>query len=260
MKGFFILINSISQELLCLTFFYLYVILIDAEVIMKRLLVIIILLSYLSLFAEPTSIKFPYYTEHEEPLLLPDQADMSYHSDPEWWWTFDVSNYVPACCFDPEGDYGINEGFKILTIGFIGFREDGNCTIYIQKTSSCDELPTVNPDDGWSDADYGPFYGHINATYPNYDDIDVSEENWCFGYGQPFWLMYHIESASPPHPGSDDGNNWSGHSYTWDPTSHEWKDKLGTPPIGIDWCIHCVVFYPTSVENTSIGKIKSLFY
>ena len=182
------------------------------------------------------------------------EKDMKYHGPPYVTGVFYVPNVVLACYFKLS-DFGITGyNYKIKIIGFVGNVKDGPADIYVTSKEK-DDVPVCNPDNNWQGADYGPKSWHINNSNPNYDDCNVYDDNWHYSKDvDKFWCMYHMKTASPPYPMTDNKGYYTNSRY-W---MSGWR--MGGGGIYWDWCMHCVIVYPPeAIENTSIGAIKTLF-
>lgn len=110
---------------------------------------------------------------------------------------------------------------------------------------------------------YGPARGHINKSYPNYDDLDVYNLKWVITNSEineqvnkRFWILYYTQGY--PYPVSDEATN-AKNSYTYIPGIGWTTNISGYYPC---WCMHVIVEYSLispGIENTSFGTVKSLF-
>jgi len=184
------------------------------------------------------------------------EKDMKYHETP--YLTCEFTNNVVLACYFKLSDFGIiGYNYRIKIIGFVGNEKDGPADIYVTSKEK-DNVPVCNPDNNWQGADYGPKTWHINNSNPNYDDCNVYDDNWHYSKDvDKFWCMYHLKTSKPPYPMSDNYKDISKNSYWWSPSTG-WR--MGAGYYRLDWCMHCVIVYPPeTVENTSIGAIKTLF-
>jgi len=201
-----------------------------------------------------TPINFIY---NNSIILTYGEIDMKYHDTPYYYWTFTIPDFALACFFKP-GDFGITGfDYRIKIIGFIGNKRDGPADIYVTSKES-NYVPVCNPKNNWQGKDYGPKSWHINNSYLNYDDCNLYDDNWHYSKDvDKFWCIYHLKTASPPHPMSDN-NTHPKNSATWNSGSGFWES--GACIKGYDWCMHCVIVYwPEDIENTSLGIVKALF-
>jgi len=223
-----------------------------------------ILVSFLGFLVAGIVMAYTAYpTEILNKSLTPStniDQDMFYHGTPTYYWTFTNSNYILASYFEPSTKYNIHVNFRIKYIGFMGYVANGPADVYIflEETGG---HPDCTPQD-FSKKKYGPFSGHINNSYPDYDNLNIYYLNWYIKkseiYVQPyhrFWVLYHLKTPSPPYPISDESTDPKD-SYTYD--SSRWTTILGRyKPC---WCMHLKVEYPpSSIDNTSLGQVKSLF-
>ena len=195
-------------------------------------------------------------------VIASSEKDMKYHAEPSYY----LSPYGKDAfaCYFKLSDFGITGyDYKIKIIVFIGYEEDGPADIYVTSKEVWDQgqrcyVPACNPDNNWDGSEYGPKEWHINNLYPNYDDCDIYNDNWHYSKDvNKFWCIYHLKTASPPHPMSDN-NTHPKNSATWNSGSEFWES--GACIKGYDWCMHCVIVYwPDAIENTSLGAVKALF-
>jgi len=193
---------------------------------------------------------------------LKNEIEMKYHGTPSWYWAIACGYWVVAGYFEPE-KFGIKNTFKISKIGFIGYLSDGpaNVYVYLNETSNHpnDTPPTFN------NKKYGPYSGHINNSYPYYDDLDIYNLNWCINksdidaqVNKRFWVLYYLYHAVPPYPVSDESTN-AKNSVTWLPGTGWTRSLSGYYPC---WCMHVIVEYfliSPGIESTSFGAVRALF-
>jgi len=216
---------------------------------MKKYLVVILGLSIVgSLMAyngTPTEI-----LKNNFKLFSPSEKDMYYHSTPSYYWAFSGTGWAIACWFKPA-DYNITMNFRIKTIGMM-FYNKGTAKLYSQPN---------NGDPNWSKNKYGPQDISIDTIYPSYNDTNIYSYNWYYTITEinnstykSFWMIYAFSVAPYPISDGDDNKN----SLTWNPQYQDWMNNI--EGYKVDWCMHCVVEYPpTTIENTSVGTVKSLF-
>jgi len=190
------------------------------------------------------------------------EADMKYHGEPTYYWTLTGSNWCLAGYFEPY-KFGFGAiALMINYIGFIGYLSNGPANIYIFLAETNNHPDCTTPD--FSKKKYGPYNGHINNSYPNYDDCYVYPYNWYLKKSeidaQPnkrFWVIYHLPTSPPPYPYSDEGPK-SKNCRIYYPGRGWVMDMNGNT--GPCWCMHVLVEYPpNAIENTSIGTVKALF-
>jgi len=135
------------------------------------------------------------------------EREMKYHDTPALYWTLTGQNWCIAGYFEPY-KFNINDNFIIKTIGFIGYLANGKANIYI-FLSEVKNHPNCTPPE-FNNKKFGLYDGHINNSYPYYDDIDVYGINWYIKKSeidsQPnkrFWVIYHFPTSPPPYPVSD---------------------------------------------------------
>jgi len=210
-------------------------------------------------------ISYNYYpTEIPNKYICPSvnaEREMKYHGTPTYYWTLTGSNFTLAGYFEPE-KFGVKTTFRIKKIGFMGYLADGYANLYIFLAETKNHPDCTPPE--FSKKKYGPYYGHINNSYPKYDDLDVSSIKWIINNkdidSQPykrFWVIYNLPTSPPPYPISDESTN-AKNSMTYYPGTG-WTNTLsGYYPC---WCMHVIVEYLVSpaIENTSFGTVKSLF-
>jgi len=157
------------------------------------------------------NIAFP--TEIPNKSIAPSSnvtTNMYYHGTPAFYWTLTGKNWCIAGYFEPA-KFNTNTNFRIKTIGFMGYLQNGSAKIYIflAETGSKPGHPDCTPPE-FTKKKYGPYDGHINNSYPNYDDLDVSGLNWNIKKSEidsqsnkRFWVIYHFPTSPPPYPISD---------------------------------------------------------
>jgi hypothetical protein len=127
-----------------------------------------------------------------------------------------------------------------------------------------DNHPNCTPPE-FTNKKYGPFKGHINNSYPNYDDLDVYNLKWIITNSEineqvnkRFWILYYMQQMNPPYPISDESTN-AKNSITWI-NGTGWTTTLsGYYPC---WCMHVIVEYSLishGIESTSFGAVRALF-
>jgi len=190
-----------------------------------------------------------------------DDVDMKYHYNPSYYWTLSGSDWTLAGYFEPY-KFNVYYNFRIKRIGFVGYFSNGSAAIYIFLAETGGHPDCTPPD--FSNKKFGPKYWHINKSYPFYDDCNLYSSNWYIKRSeidaQPnkrFWILYYLSTSPPPYPVSDNAKD-NKNSLTWDPTRQDWvPDISGYKPC---WCMHVVIEYPpTTIDNTSIGTIKTIF-
>ena len=148
---------------------------------------------------------------------LPYEADMKYHGTPSFYWTLTGSNYALAGYFEPN-KFSVDSNFMIKTIGFIGYVSNGNANVYIFLAER-NSHPDCTPPE-FTKKMYGPYNGHINNSYPDYDDLDVYSLKWLIKkvdidsqVNKRFWVLYHLPTSPPPYPLSDESTNSKNSCY-----------------------------------------------
>jgi hypothetical protein len=138
--------------------------------------------------------------------------DMKYHGEPTYYWTLTGSNWCLAGYFEPYKFGVTSNAFRLYNIGFIGYIQNGSANIYL-FLSEVNGKPDCTPPD-FSKKKYGPYNGHINNSYPNYDDLDLYGQNWVINKSEidaqvnkRFWILYHLPTSPPPYPISDESTN-----------------------------------------------------
>jgi len=187
------------------------------------------------------------------------EKDMIYHDTPTYYWVWGGLLAI-AGYFEPES-FGVNSDFKIKTIGQMGYRADGSAVVYIFLSETKNHPDCTPPE--FTKKKYGPYSGHINNSYPNYDDLDIYNLNWYITkteideqINKRFWIIYYMQTTPPPYPMSDESTN-AKNSMTYFPDSG-WTNNWGH--YYICWCMHCVIVYwGSDIESTSLGIVKALF-
>jgi hypothetical protein len=220
---------------------------------MIRVLLCILLILVVSI-SLPENI---YTSELPVNLLNPSiisDYDMKYHSSPYYFRTYPGSKWCIACWFKPS-DFTINENFRLRTIGQVGYLDNGGAYIYVFLAEE-NGGPDCSPPD-FSKKKYGPKTWHINNTYPKYDDCNLNSNNWYIEMSEinvtqnkRFWIIYYMTTTPAPYPVIDNDDNKN--SITWYPYPG-WITESN------NWCMHCVVYNISGIENLSIGTVKTLF-
>jgi len=187
------------------------------------------------------------------------EKDMKYHNKPTYYWSSGGLKAI-ASYFEP-GKFGVNSDFKIKTIGQIGYISNGQADVYI-FLSEVSNHPNCTPPE-FSNKKYGQYSGHINNSYPNYDDLDIYNLNWYITkteldeqINKRFWIIYYMQTSPPPYPFSDDATNAKNSMNYVAGTG--WTNSFGG--LYPCWCMHCVIVYwPDLIESTSLGVVKALF-
>jgi len=192
-------------------------------------------------------------------VIASNEKDMKYHNDPKYYWSSGGLKVITSY-FEPK-KFGVNSDFKIKIIGQMGYISNGHADVYI-FLSEVSNHPDCTPPE-FTKKRYGPYDGHINNSYPNYDDLDIYNLNWYISkkeideqVNKRFWVIYHIERSPPPYPISDEAiNAKNSTSYI---VGSGWTTSIsGYYPC---WCMHCVIVYwGVGVESTSLGVVKALF-
>jgi len=186
------------------------------------------------------------------------QVDMKYHGTPTYYWNVDGLKAI-AGYFEPS-KFAVNCNFKIKTIGQIGYVSNGQADVYI-FLSEVNNHPDCTPPE-FTKKKYGPYSGHINNSYPNYDDLDIYNLNWYIRKSEideqvnkRFWIIYYFPTSPPPYPFSDEAiNAKNSTSYL---IESGWTTSISDYyPC---WCMHCVVYWGVGIENTSLGVVRALF-
>jgi len=191
---------------------------------------------------------------------LPYEADMKYHGTPSYYWTLTGSNWTLASWFKPS-DFNVDSSFRIKTIGFMGYISNGSAKIYIFLAETGNHPDCTPPE--FTKKMYGPYDGHLNNSYPDYDELDIYSLNWYIKKSEidtqvsnRFWVLYHLPTSPPPYPISDESTNEK-NSRLYQAGTGWINFWSGYYPC---WCMHVVVEYPPNlIENTSIGTVKALF-
>jgi hypothetical protein len=227
---------------------------------------IIFLLSISFIGVSFSDIAYPTLIPDKEtttyPGYLPNERDMKYHGIPSWYWTLTCSNFTMAGYFEPE-KFGINTIFRISKIGFIGYITDGPAYIYIFLAETKNH-PNCTPPE-FKNKKYGSYDGHINNSYPYYDDLDISGLRWNITkaeidtqFNKRFWVLYHLKYWPPPYPVSDESTA-AKNSCIYVPGTGWTTTLSGYYPC---WCMHVIVEYflvSPGIESTSFGAVKALF-
>jgi len=132
------------------------------------ILLLIVTLSGTSLTEQINRLPPEWYLPHAKDaykkVILPSHKNMYYHDEPYYYWTLEGKDWCLAVQFCPKMDYGITDGYRIVTVGQMGYASNGSAIIYL--TGRYQFKPNCSPDItngtvGWNAADYGPYQYHI---------------------------------------------------------------------------------------------------